>query len=33
MGCAMPEGATGQNIARQIAIRGGLPVNYSWSYY
>ena len=22
----MPEGATGQNIARQIAIRGGLPV-------
>ena len=26
MGCAMPEGATGGNIARQIAIRGGLPV-------
>ena len=26
-GCAMPEGATGQNIARQAAIRGGLPVN------
>ena len=26
MGCAMPEGATGGNIARQRAIRGGLPV-------
>ncbi len=26
MGCAMPEGATGGNIARQIAIRGGLPI-------
>ena len=26
MGCAMPEGATGGNIARQIAIRSGLPV-------
>ena len=26
IGCAMPEGATGGNIARQIAIRGGLPV-------
>ncbi|HEY5896231.1 MAG TPA: acetyl-CoA C-acyltransferase [Burkholderiales bacterium] len=26
MGCALPEGATGQNIARQIAIRAGLPV-------
>ena len=26
LGCAMPEGATGQNIARQAAIRGGLPV-------
>ncbi len=26
MGCAMPEGATGGNIARQIAIRAGLPV-------
>ena len=26
MGCAMTEGATGGNIARQIAIRGGLPV-------
>jgi acetyl-CoA C-acetyltransferase len=25
MGCANPEGATGVNIARQIAIRGGLP--------
>ncbi len=25
MGCAMPEGATGGNIARQIAIRAGLP--------
>jgi len=27
MGCAIPEGATGGNIARQIAIRAGLPVS------
>jgi acetyl-CoA C-acetyltransferase len=26
IGCATPEGATGSNIARQIAIRGGCPV-------
>ena len=26
MGCAHPEGATGHNIARQIAIRAGCPV-------
>jgi acetyl-CoA C-acetyltransferase len=26
MGCALPEGATGGNIARQIAIRAGMPV-------
>jgi acetyl-CoA C-acetyltransferase len=26
MGCALPEGATGGNIARQAAIRAGLPV-------
>ena len=26
MGCATPEGATGGNIARQIALRAGLPV-------
>src|SRR5438876_8197627 len=26
MGCANPEGATGRNIARQIAIRAGCPV-------
>jgi acetyl-CoA C-acetyltransferase len=26
MGCAWPEGATGSNIARQIAVRAGLPV-------
>jgi len=26
MGCALPERATGQNIARQSAIRAGLPV-------
>jgi acetyl-CoA C-acetyltransferase len=26
MGCANPEGATGGNIARQIALRGGAPV-------
>lgn len=27
MGCSLPEGATGQNIARQIALRAGLPVS------
>jgi acetyl-CoA C-acetyltransferase len=26
VGCALPEGATGQNIARQAALRAGLPV-------
>ena len=26
MGCANPEGATGANVARQIALRAGLPV-------
>jgi acetyl-CoA C-acetyltransferase len=26
LGCALPEGATGSNIARQAAIRAGLPV-------
>src|SRR3954453_1520957 len=26
-GCANPEGATGRNIARQIAIRAGCPVS------
>jgi acetyl-CoA C-acetyltransferase len=26
LGCAMPEGATGDNIARQAALRAGLPV-------
>ena len=26
MGCATPEGATGANIARQIALRAGMPV-------
>ena len=29
MGCANPEGATGHNIARQIALRAGLPVSTS----
>jgi acetyl-CoA C-acetyltransferase len=29
MGCATPEGATGANIARQIALRAGLPVTVS----
>ena len=29
MGCAYPEGATGLNIARQIAMRAGLPVTVS----
>ena len=27
MGCANPEGATGGNIARQCAVRAGLPVS------
>lgn len=27
MGCATPEGATGQNIARQAALRAGCPVD------
>ncbi|MCV2369101.1 acetyl-CoA C-acyltransferase [Roseateles oligotrophus] len=26
MGCAFPEGATGNNIARQVALRAGLPI-------
>ena len=26
IGCATPEGATGSNIARQIALRAGLPI-------
>lgn len=29
MGCANPEGATGANIARQIALKAGLPVTVS----
>ncbi len=29
MGCATPEGATGSNIARQIALRAGLPISVS----
>ncbi|MCX7560442.1 acetyl-CoA C-acyltransferase [Sulfitobacter sp. F26204] len=29
MGCATPEGATGGNIARQIALRAGLPITAS----
>ncbi len=29
IGCAMPEGATGHNIARQAALRAGLPVTVS----
>ena len=28
-GCAFPEGATGSNIARQIALRAGLPITTS----
>jgi acetyl-CoA C-acetyltransferase len=27
MGCALPEGATGWNVARQIALRAGCPVS------
>jgi len=29
MGCATPEGATGANIARQIALKAGLPISVS----
>ena len=29
MGCANPEGATGANIARQVALRAGLPITAS----
>ena len=29
MGCANPEGATGSNIARQIALAAGCPVTVS----
>ncbi|MEI6457488.1 MAG: acetyl-CoA C-acyltransferase [Pseudomonadota bacterium] len=29
MGCAVPEGATGGNIARQIALRAGCPASVS----
>ena len=29
MGCANPEGATGLNIARQIALKAGLPISVS----
>src|SRR5436853_4597076 len=29
MGCANPEGATGRNIARQIALRAGCPITTS----
>jgi acetyl-CoA C-acetyltransferase len=29
MGCANPEGATGWNIARQVALRAGLPMSVS----
>ena len=28
-GCALPQGTTGTNIARQIALRAGLPVTVS----
>ena len=29
MGCSMPEGATGYNVARLAALRAGLPVTTS----
>jgi acetyl-CoA C-acetyltransferase len=29
MGCAFPDGATGNNIARQIALRAGMPISVS----
>ena len=28
MGCAMPQGTTGTNIARKAALRAGLPVSF-----
>ena len=28
-GCALPEGATGQNVGRQVALRAGLPITTS----
>ena len=31
LGCALQQGATGQNVARQSAIRAGLPVNAAGS--
>jgi len=31
MGCALPEGTTGGNVARQIALRAGLPVSVAGS--
>jgi acetyl-CoA C-acetyltransferase len=31
MGCALPEGTTGGNVARQIALRAGLPVTTAGS--
>jgi len=27
MGCGFPEGVTGQNIARQVALRAGMPIS------
>ena len=29
MGCGFPEGTTGHNIARQVALRAGLPITVS----
>jgi acetyl-CoA C-acetyltransferase len=29
IGCGFPEGATGQNIGRQVALRAGLPITVS----
>ena len=29
MGCGFPEGATGHNVARQCALKAGLPVSYT----
>ena len=29
IGCGFPEGVTGQNVARQIALRAGLPITAS----
>jgi len=33
MGSALQQGAQGSNIARQIALRAGMPVTVAWSLF